>query len=149
MTYNKFVEWFLEQAVETPTKCWNWPHGTTSRNYGQVVYQGKLITTHKLSYMLFVGEIENGLYVLHTCDNTICFNPRHLYLGTQFDNMNDRSVRGRWQGLHGQDNGRFILTDTKIQQILALHNAGKSYRQIASIVEVSRSTICNLLKSNK
>jgi len=34
--------------------------------------------------------------VLHTCDNPPCGNDRHLFLGTQSDNMIDCLNKGRW-----------------------------------------------------
>ena len=36
-----------------------------------------------------------GLNVLHVCDNALCCNPNHLYLGTQIDNIKDRDMKGR------------------------------------------------------
>jgi hypothetical protein len=35
------------------------------------------------------------MQVLHTCDEALCCNPNHLYLGTQLDNIKDRDTRGR------------------------------------------------------
>ena len=34
------------------------------------------------------------LIVCHTCDNKLCVNPEHLYLGTYKDNLTDAYVRG-------------------------------------------------------
>jgi hypothetical protein len=40
------------------------------------------------------------MFVLHTCDNRACCNPRHLYIGTQKDNMQDRERRNRMEHPH-------------------------------------------------
>jgi hypothetical protein len=51
---------------------------------------------HRLAYEAYHAEpIPFGLQVNHHCDNPKCFNPKHLYLGTQKDNMIDRANRNR------------------------------------------------------
>lgn len=54
-----------------------------------------LHTAHRTSYSAFVGEIPQNMLVLHRCDNRLCFNPAHLFLGTQLDNMRDMVGKGR------------------------------------------------------
>lgn len=48
---------------------------------------------HRLSWIAFNGPVNDGLFVLHKCDNRMCIKPKHLYLGTQQDNVNDREAR--------------------------------------------------------
>lgn len=36
-----------------------------------------------------------GLNACHTCDNSICVNPQHIWPGTQSDNMQDCAAKGR------------------------------------------------------
>jgi hypothetical protein len=47
------------------------------------------------------GPIPLGRWVLHTCDNSLCVNEDHLYLGDHQQNMADRETRGR--GRHQRD----------------------------------------------
>jgi hypothetical protein len=59
---------------------------------------------HRIAWVMAFGVIENGLYVLHSCDNRPCVNPAHLFLGTQKDNINDmiRKGRQRFGGIHAR-----------------------------------------------
>lgn len=80
--------------------CWNWLGGRTrdpygNPSYGQLCYQRKFYVAHRLAWILTTGEIPDGLFLLHSCDNTRCCNPNHLRLGTQTDNMQDRKIRNR------------------------------------------------------
>jgi hypothetical protein len=50
---------------------------------------------HRLSWLVNVGEIPEGMHVLHKCDNRPCCNPKHLFLGTNLDNIKDRVSKNR------------------------------------------------------
>ena len=45
--------------------------------------------------MIYKGIVPENMCVLHTCDNRVCINPGHLFLGTQQDNIRDRVKKGR------------------------------------------------------
>ena len=44
-------------------------------------------------YMNF--NLESKLLICHTCDNKLCVNPKHLFIGTQSDNRSDMHMKGR------------------------------------------------------
>lgn len=75
--------------------CWEWTgalKGGSSLSYGIF---GKHDRAHRVSWEINCGPIPAGLFVLHRCDNASCVNPRHLFLGTQRQNMHDMLAKGR------------------------------------------------------
>ena len=79
--------------------CWLWTGATASYGYGKMMLDGETVRAHRAAYLLLVGPIPDGLYVLHRCDVRRCVNPAHLFLGTPSDNTKDMLAkgRGRWQ----------------------------------------------------
>lgn len=52
-------------------------------------------TAHRVAWEIINGPIANNQFILHHCDNPSCCNPEHLFIGTQADNMQDKSKKGR------------------------------------------------------
>ena len=88
-------ERLLKHRIIATTGCWLWD-GEHLNRYSRT-HVGKEFQTdvHRLSYMLFVGPIPYALHVLHRCDNKPCYNPEHLWIGTDKDNLNDMAAKGR------------------------------------------------------
>jgi hypothetical protein len=83
--------------------CWEWL-GSKSRGYGQIGYKYKLMSAHRLSFLMFNGNLIDGLVVMHTCDNPCCVNPNHLIQGTHKQNMQDCANKGR-NAMQREDRG--------------------------------------------
>jgi hypothetical protein len=76
--------------------CWNWTGGLTSAGYGRVHFITRNVGVHRLAAHLWLGmSMDSEEFVCHRCDNPKCFNPEHLFLGTQKDNMQDCSRKHR------------------------------------------------------
>lgn len=76
--------------------CWPWLGTISPSGYGYFFTSGKRTRAHRAAWELSNAlSIPQGLMVLHSCDNRRCCNPSHLRVGDQYDNMRDRSTRGR------------------------------------------------------
>lgn len=104
------------RVVKTPT-CWNWTGTRIPRGYGMLGNAGRAVLVHRVSYEVHVGSIPKNLHVLHTCDNRLCVNPAHLFVGTNKDNMRDMTLKGRSNKPKGEDNGQAKLTEDEVIQI--------------------------------
>lgn len=95
VTDAQYVTRFLEYSIVTPRRCFLWTGTVSSKGYGQVSYRNKQWLVHRLSHVIHLGEIPAGKLVCHECDNRRCWNPDHLWLGTNKENMVDCSRKGR------------------------------------------------------
>jgi len=91
-------EYFDSRVIVSKSGCWEWQKALNPNGYGKAYFNGKLRQSHRISWILHRGKIPVGLFVLHHCDNPICVNPDHLFLGTQKDNMHDMIAKGRKNG---------------------------------------------------
>ena len=89
------IQRFMKFVDETPDGCWEWNGYRSSDGYGQFTLFGKAWRAHRASHVLFTGEIPDGYFVLHSCDNPPCVNPAHLRAGTAKENAQDMVARGR------------------------------------------------------
>ncbi len=94
---------FFDKVDKTDT-CWLWTAASRGKSgYGAFKINGKVVDSHRVSYMILCGEIPNGMYVCHACDNRKCVNPEHLFLGSPKDNWQDGFDKGRIKLLGGMD----------------------------------------------
>lgn len=159
-------------VVLSIAECWLWTGGKDADGYGKVktpTIAGKrfLLGVHRVSYFLAHGPFDTALCVCHRCDQPLCVNPAHLFLGTHADNVADRHAKGRDSSgaahsavlraranvkhnpLRGAANPLAKLTDLKVQVARFLAgNTRLSQREIASLFGVSHIVIGKAIRGD-
>jgi len=102
MRKQEFKNYLIKNStVNKETGCWEWDKCLDSQNGYGITFRNKIVKhrrAHRLSYIIFIGAIPKGLFVCYDCDNPKCINPKHLFLGTHQDNMDDMVMKGRQRG---------------------------------------------------
>ena len=136
-------ERFLDKVDKSSGECWIWT--AKKYYYGHFDIGGETLLAHRVSYSLFVGELEDGKVIAHKCDNPLCVRPEHLMMCTQQENIQDCIDKGRrakekpnqW----GEKSHKAKLTDKDVLEIRRLYKEGKMLRRIAEQFGVNESTI--------
>ena len=133
-----------------PDECWTWLACTDTAGYGHFWDGDKLVKAHRVAWEFWRGEIPEGVSVLHCCDNPPCCNPRHLWLGTQADNVADRDAKGRRIALRGEESGASKLTAEQVLEIYARYAGGGVYqRELGAEYGVDQTTISYIVRGEK
>ena len=130
------LKYLLSKTITTESGCMEWQGAINLLNgYGMATVFGKSETIHRHIYRLSKGEIPKGLFVLHKCDNKICINPEHLFLGTNQDNIDDMIQKDRKP--KGDNHPQTVLTELKKQKLFQMVEKGNTYYEIGKELGIS------------
>jgi hypothetical protein len=124
-----------------PDECWPWKGFVKPSGHGLTSMKGALMHTSRKAWILTHGPIKDGLCVLHKCDNAICCNPAHMYLGTRIDNILDQ-----WEQPAAADRGprngrRFMLSDEQLELLWLMRKEGATLRACAEHFNIHFATV--------
>lgn len=129
---------FLEKVRKVESGCHEWQSATNWKGYGKMFFRGRnSFPAHRASYLLFTGEIPDGQWVLHKCDNKLCVNPEHLFLGDALANIRDMDQKRR-RGT------KCPFTKAQAEEILKLLSEGFTQQSIADRLQVHQTSISRI-----
>lgn len=141
--------------VKKTSSCWVWLAAKRGKTgYGCFKYQNKVIDSHRMSWFLEKGDIPDGMLVCHKCDNRLCVNPAHLFLGTYRDNLIDAIKKGRANPHKNSKwkkgtNPSFHKINKEIADKIRLEyvTIKTNYRELAKKYNISRQAICDVIRN--
>lgn len=121
--------------------CIEWCGACNRAGYGVrlIPGTGHYITIHRLAWGQVFGPIPADMHVLHRCDNPACYNPRHLFIGTHKDNMQDMVLKDRCRPKISFANRVAIVRRLRM---------GERGKDLAVEFGVTRSNISRIKRSN-
>ena len=138
---------FWAKVIKTDT-CWLWSGSKLPGGYGQMARQRGIrphIRAHRLSWELANGDIPDGLFVCHHCDNPACVRPDHLFLGTNGDNMRDMVSKGRSTARERNPQAKLTMPGARLIR-QRYSEGGITYKQLAVDFNVSRPAIAFVIR---
>lgn len=142
---NPSLEYILSRTTRNGD-CVEWTGARMQSGYGQISYDGKTDIVTRVVMALLGHDIE-GKTVMHACDNPPCINPKHLVLGTNKDNVDDRQRKGRTKTgkTFGEENVHAVLTASDVHEMRMARLMGARPSQFKKLYGVSKGTVDALL----
>lgn len=86
--------------VRGVNECWPWKANTTEAGYGVITIEVQglryNVMATQISWSIYTKQpFPPSMFALHKCDNPICVNPRHIWPGTQKQNLQDAAKKKR------------------------------------------------------
>ena len=135
-------------------ECWPWLGYRNRDGYGRVKINDWQYYAHRVIYnLVYPGTIdikapkstdEKG-FLLHTCDNPSCCNPKHLWVGTHRENMEDKVRKNRQKRFPTDSGPRCKLTMTQAREARQLRKEGIPTRELALRFGLSLPSMKTLL----
>ena len=135
--------------IGSVNECWLWLGATVGSRggklyYGRLPFRGRKIMAHRLAMVLSGIRVGRSL-VCHRCDVPLCVNPKHLFLGTQKDNITDAVNKGRFAV--GERHWGAKLTEEEVRAIR--REVGSDYVRIAEKYGISRHQIRKIIRRHR
>lgn len=137
----------LLEATAPVGACLEWQLAVSaSTGYGKVKFRGRPLDAHRAMWIATNGQIEDGLFVMHSCDNRRCVRIEHLSLGTQAQNMQDASRKGRVVAVPhlGEASPKAKLTTQQVVEIKKRIAGGEQLVEIARDLPVTYSALSKI-----
>ena len=145
-TNNKeILEKILSKTVPHLSGCWFYDGCPEDQGYYRIIYKHNRWYLHRLIFKLyFPDKWKSELFICHRCDNNLCINPEHLFIGTAFDNTQDCINKGRFSQ-NGSTNADAVFSKEEVLEIKNLCKQGVKQKEVAKKFNVVPATISRII----
>jgi len=131
-------------------ECWLWRGGTSIQGYGRFWLDGSMVQAHRFSWEIANGKIPDGdgphgTCVCHTCDVPGCVNPRHMFLGSNAENLHDMKIKGRADNREGSRNPGATLDENCVVAMRELYRNGWRACDLCQLFGVTSGAVSNII----
>ena len=130
--------------------CWEWIGATNKDGYGQLILENrKHASAHRVSWEMANGtDIPEGMFICHACDNPPCVNPKHLFVGSHADNMEDMALKGRCNV--GISNRNARLSEREVIAIRkAYADGGITQKELGAKFGLGAPHVCRIINRKR
>ena len=137
--------------------CWNWLKYINQDGYGRTWINDKGYYAHRVIYNLVYPNTitlnapkssDDIGFLLHTCDNPKCCNPKHLFIGTHMDNMLEKVAKNRQKRFPTDTGPRCKLSMSQAREARALKKTGMTISQLMQKFNLSRASMKTLIRGD-
>jgi hypothetical protein len=126
--------------------CIEWTGAKNEHGYGQAgARRWGTRLAHRQEWIKANGAIPSGLCVLHRCDNRACINVEHLFLGTQTENLQDMTSKGRRRnGVKPRPGEMNPMAKLTVSEVLAIRASEERQQTLADRYGISQPTVSDI-----
>jgi hypothetical protein len=131
-------------CISDAASCWHWTGRVSRTGYGIANLPRNKgepqrgTSAHRYVWTVLHGNLARHLQVCHKCDNRLCCNPAHLFIGTAKVNAIDKVQKGRCAALVGEANA---VAKLAAKDVIAIRASTKGHRAVAREYGVSESNV--------
>lgn len=145
----QFKRFWKLVEVAKGDECWQWLGQINTKNkYAYFTYYGIPVRAARFIWkrLNYRDDLSRKLHICHSCDNKGCVNPKHLFLGTHQENMDDKVNKDRQHRPKGTLHPGAKLTENDVLEIKRLYKTGKyTYKQIGESFNIEHTAIYRIM----